>query len=81
MKTNWEKKRGDHLSYVEMHDGFLNVGSNEGTMDSDFASTCTYPDFLAGRFQDTILSDHGSEVLAEIIAAVQTRLRPNAVSD
>jgi hypothetical protein len=50
-------------------------------MESDSASICTYPDFLAGRFQDIILRDHGPEVLAEIIAAVQARLLPNAVSD
>lgn len=81
MKTHWNKTIGDHLDYVELHDGSVLVGANEGTIASDSAGMCSDSDFLAGRFHDLILSAFGEQVLAEIVAAVQLRSTANASSD
>jgi hypothetical protein len=78
MKTNWETRHGDRVCYVELHDGFVLAGENEGTIASDAASTATFEAFLAGRFQDSILRDHGAQVLAEVVAAVMMRLGPRS---
>ena len=80
MKTHWEKSKGDHQDYVELHDTGVLVGSNEGTMASDAAGICSYADFLDGRFQDLILRAFGERVLAEIVEAVKLRYTPSATA-
>ena len=80
MKTHWEKTKGDHLDYVELHDENVLVGSNEGTIESDSAGICSDADFLAGRFHDLILAAFGEQTLAEIVAAVRLRAIPGATA-
>jgi hypothetical protein len=81
MKTNWEKKQGEGVIYIELHDYGLAIGQHDGNMESDSASVCPFEEFLQGRFQDFISNHFGTVVLAEVIAAVQDRLLPHQKTD
>ncbi len=80
MKTHWEKTKGSHLDYVELHAEGVLVGSNDGTIESDSAGICSDADFLVGRFHDLIINAFGEQILADIVAAVQLRNTPGATT-
>jgi hypothetical protein len=81
MKSNWEKKHGEGIIYLELHDYGLAVGQHDGNMESDSASSCPFEEFLSGRFQEFIRQNFGAVVLAEVVAAVQDRLAPHHKAD
>ena len=70
MKTSWEKRKGDHLEYCFVRDGYVTVGANDGTIESDAAGAVTFEAFLAGQYQDSIRDAFGSKILQEVITAV-----------
>ncbi|MEY3442915.1 MAG: hypothetical protein RLZZ519_1196 [Bacteroidota bacterium] len=70
MKTSWEKKKREHLDYCFVRDGYVTVGANDGTIESDAAGAVTFEAFLAGQYQDSIRETFGAKVLEEVIAAV-----------
>jgi hypothetical protein len=74
MKTNWEKRRGDSMHYVQFIDQGLVVGEFHIDDDVDDGGGCTLTQFLEGRFQDIVLREHGPVVLAEVVAGAQARL-------
>jgi hypothetical protein len=70
MKTSWEKRKGDHLEYCFLRDGYVTAGANDGTIESDAAGAVTFEAFLAGQYQDSIRDAFGPKILKEVIAAV-----------
>lgn len=70
MKTNWEVHRDGETFYVNLGNTWVEVGSHRGSGQTDSAGRCTHAEFLAGRWQDSIRTDMGEQVLAEVIASV-----------
>lgn len=71
MKAHWETRKNGECFYVNLGDNWVEVGSHRDSGQTDNAGRCTHAEFLEGRWQNSIRSDMGERVLAEIIRSLR----------
>ena len=69
MKTHWQKQTEQRTESIDISDGQVFVGTDEGFGHgcSGVAASCS--EFLAGKLNELVESKFGSEVLGEVRAA------------
>lgn len=74
MKTGWRKERrtSKRVDYVNVYKTHVEVGCHFGSGHTDNAGTCSFEEFLDGKWQDDIKKTFGDQVLGEVIAALHT---------
>ncbi len=69
--THWQNQEGDTTHYIWIDYSQVIVGSHHGNAQTSNVSVCSYNDFVKGCFHAHILSYFNSEVLNEVLYALQ----------
>ena len=71
MKTHWEKRTGKRTDSIDIADGKVFVGTDEGFGHGCSGAAATCQEFLAGKLNDLVERTFGGDVLREVRAAVE----------
>ena len=70
MRLHWEKQTGNRTDSIDLTDGQVFVGVDEGFGHGSYGAASSYADFLAGNLNDIVESAFDSGVLEEVRKAV-----------
>jgi hypothetical protein len=70
MKTRWQLERGTRTDSVDLADGQVFVGTDEGFGHGSSGAAATYAEFLGGKLNGLVEETFGSAVLSEVRASV-----------